>query len=75
MNFREYRYWSMTDGGEVLRLSATCSDGQERFVMLDVNQPGREYRKQREIARRALESAVRRGLPPGRLHLSYEETE
>lgn len=70
--FRELRYWSDTHGCDCLRLSHVGSDAHERFVIIRLDIGSDERARRQGIAEEHLRTAVRRGLPPGELSLSFD---
>lgn len=63
--FLELRYWSPSRDTEVARLSMAGSHGEEYWVEIAVDAPGRVYREARDRALDAIEDAIARKAPAG----------
>lgn len=70
--FTEMRYWSPVHGADVLRVGALGSDGYERFAVVNVEVPGKERRRRREVALDQLERALESS-PPGEISIDLTE--
>jgi hypothetical protein len=62
--YQEFRHYSISRGGDAVRISVPDRDGQEYFAIIDAGY-GKDYRERRDRALDRIEDAMARRAEPG----------